>query len=106
MKLACKCLVSLIVISLVFLQPQSPSAAGLHYRGSSVSDKTPVVHKSPEEDLPIRTETKVSGWTWVVLALLAAGGAAAALGGKGGDSTSSQTPAGTSATTGNTTFNW
>jgi len=108
MKIACNCLITLIVTCLVFLQPHFSSAASWDYSGNSVTETTPVVYKSAEEEIPVRTETKVSGWTWVVLALLAAGGGAAlAMGGGGkGDSSSSQTPAGTSSTTGNTTIHW
>lgn len=44
-----------------------------------ITDNEPVVNQSREENIPVRTETKVSGWTWLVLALLAVGGGTAYL---------------------------
>lgn len=106
MNLARKTLSVILALCLTAMIPGFSTAANGDYPSSSVSESEPIVNKSSEENIPVKTETKVSGWTWLVLALLAAGGGAAAAmgGGKSGGSSPSSSAAST--TSGNAVVHW
>ena len=69
-----------------------------------VTKNPPEFLTSPEVNIPVEKETKVSTWTWVVLGVLLVGGiAAAAAGGGGGGGGGSSTPP---ASNGSVTVGW
>lgn len=102
MRILSKGLVAILITCVTVLSGPMPVAGQ-----EQITRISPKIRLSPQEELPVRTETKVSGWTWVVLALLAAGGAAAMAGGGGGGGSGASTsvPA-ASTTSGNATVHW
>ena len=85
-----KIFVLLIIVSIINLKiPLNP------FGQERVTKRPPGFISSPEVNLPVEKESKMSSWTWLILGLLAVGGVAAAAGGGGGGgggTTTSPTP--------------
>jgi hypothetical protein len=70
----------------------------------SITEHRPEVVATTAEGFPTVPETRISGWTWVLVALVVAGGAGGAVAASSGGGGSSSTVA--APTNGNVKVNW
>ena len=76
--------VILLTLNLYFPRITFAEEGQFFAAAADVTNYPPEFLSSPEIDMPIEKEKKISGLTWVILALLLIGGVAAAAGGGGG----------------------
>lgn len=93
----------LLTLNLYFPRITFAEEGRIFAAAADVTKYPPEFLSSPEIDMPIEKERKISGWTWVVLGLLVIGGVAvaAAGGGGGGGGGGSAAPR-----TGNVSYGW
>ena len=91
----------LLTLSLYFPRITFAEEGRIFAAAADVTKYPPEFLSSPEIDLPTEKEKKISGWTWVIIALLVLGGVGAGAGGGGGGGGSAPAPR-----TGNVGYGW
>ena len=85
MRILCRFIVALLIANMTVQLTNSLPV----YGQEQITRITPTIRLSTQEEIPVKTETKVSNWTWWALAIVAVAGGAAVAGGGGGKSSSS-----------------
>jgi len=95
----------LLIVSIMNLNfPMITFGQAVDPKGQAeVTKHPPEFLTSPEVNIPVEKETKISSWTWVILGLVVVGGAAAAMALNKPDGPK---PSPTTSTTGTASVGW